>query len=166
MDLSYNNKKYNVEISQTKDVIATIDGVAQQDMLTALNKNIIHIQSDSGNMIAYCADDKDHFYINIEARMFVFDKVKAESAEFGTDSTSSGNIDILKPSMPGSVVNVLVQTGQEVNEGDGLITLEAMKMEITLFASISGTVKEVNVSKGEQVDTDKVLIIVEKITSE
>ncbi len=64
--------------------------------------------------------------------------------------------------MPGSIVKVLVEKGQKVDEGDGLIIIEAMKMETTMYSSISGIVTEVNAKAGEQVDSDKVLLVVEK----
>ncbi len=57
--------------------------------------------------------------------------------------------------MPGNVVRVLVETGAEVNEGDSILVLESMKMESTVPASASGTVREVHVAEGDKVDTDQ-----------
>ena len=68
--------------------------------------------------------------------------------------------DILAP-MPGKVLQVLVQSGQEVEEGTPLLVLEAMKMENILKSQASGIVQEVNVSKNETVDKNQKLIIIE-----
>lgn len=66
---------------------------------------------------------------------------------------------ILSP-MPGLVVNVLVEAGQAVQEGQTVVVLEAMKMENDLPSPITGTIKEVLVSKGQTVDQGQRLIVV------
>lgn len=60
--------------------------------------------------------------------------------------------------MPGMVTEIAVSPGQEVKEGDKLVVLEAMKMLTTVSASQDGVVKDVLVQKGEQVDSDDLLI--------
>jgi acetyl/propionyl-CoA carboxylase alpha subunit len=62
--------------------------------------------------------------------------------------------------MPGKVVKVLVDTGQEVAAGTPLVVLEAMKMEHTVRAAEAGTVRAIHVAVGEQVDTDRLLAVV------
>jgi biotin carboxyl carrier protein len=63
--------------------------------------------------------------------------------------------------MGGKVLDVKVSVGDAVSEGDEVIILEAMKMELPVVAEASGTVKEVKCSKGEAVEADGVLIVVE-----
>jgi acetyl-CoA/propionyl-CoA carboxylase biotin carboxyl carrier protein len=58
--------------------------------------------------------------------------------------------------MPGSVIAVQVESGTQVSEGDVVLVVEAMKMEHSLTAPVSGQV-EVLVSVGEQVAVDQVL---------
>ncbi len=60
--------------------------------------------------------------------------------------------------MPGMVTGVAVTAGQQVAEGDKLVTLEAMKMLTTVCAASDGIVTEVMVKKGEQVDSDDLLV--------
>ncbi len=62
--------------------------------------------------------------------------------------------------MPGKVVKVLVAAGQVVVAGAALVVLEAMKMEHTVRAGEAGTVRELHVAVGDQVDTDRLLAIV------
>jgi 3-methylcrotonyl-CoA carboxylase alpha subunit len=61
--------------------------------------------------------------------------------------------------MPGKVVEVLVRPGDEVDTGDGLVVLEAMKMENRLVAEAVATVAEVRVAAGDMVDGGQVLIV-------
>jgi biotin carboxyl carrier protein len=63
--------------------------------------------------------------------------------------------------MPGKIIRVLVKEGDEVQEGDVLCVLEAMKMENELRASKSGVVKEVTVEPGSDVEMGEVLVVVE-----
>jgi pyruvate carboxylase subunit B len=60
--------------------------------------------------------------------------------------------------MPGLVLRVLVAPGQEVQPGQGLVVLEAMKMENELRATVGGRVKGVLVEAGMAVDKGKVLL--------
>jgi len=63
--------------------------------------------------------------------------------------------------MPGKLVRVLVSAGQEVSVGDGLVVVEAMKMENELRAPKAGTVKEVPVREGQAVEAGTLLVVVE-----
>ncbi len=63
--------------------------------------------------------------------------------------------------MPGLVLEVSVEAGQEVEEGTPLLILEAMKMENVIKAPGTGVVKKVNVSKGEAVEKNHLLIEME-----
>lgn len=64
----------------------------------------------------------------------------------------------LKAPMPGLVVRVLVVAGQSVAPGQGLIVLEAMKMENELRAAAAGVVAEIRVVPGVAVDKGQVLV--------
>lgn len=64
----------------------------------------------------------------------------------------------LRAPMPGKVLEVLVEKGQDVNEGDPMLVLEAMKMENVLRAAGEGCIGSIFVSPGEAVEKDAVLI--------
>jgi biotin carboxyl carrier protein len=69
-----------------------------------------------------------------------------------------GASDSLKSGMPGKIVDVLVQEGQEVTAGQPLLIMEAMKMENEMKASHACVIKEILVKKGDSVETGAVLI--------
>ncbi len=64
--------------------------------------------------------------------------------------------------MPGKILSVRVEVGQQVAKGDPLIILEAMKMEHEVTAPHDGVVREVLVEVGQQVDAGDVLVVVEE----
>ena len=63
--------------------------------------------------------------------------------------------------MPGRVVRVLVAAGDAVSAGQGVVVVEAMKMENELRAPKAGRVKDVSVSAGASVDAGRVLVVIE-----
>lgn len=80
--------------------------------------------------------------------------------------TSSGPSGGFVAPMPGTVLDVRVQPGDIVAEGDTLIVLEAMKMEHHMNAPADGVVAEVRVEIGGQVETGNVLLIFEATGTE
>jgi propionyl-CoA carboxylase alpha chain len=62
--------------------------------------------------------------------------------------------------MPGTVVKVLAAPGDRVLKGDPVVVIEAMKMEHTIGAAADGTVAEILVEVGRQVDIDQVIAVV------
>ncbi|SDC37472.1 acetyl/propionyl/methylcrotonyl-CoA carboxylase subunit alpha [Nocardioides lianchengensis] len=75
------------------------------------------------------------------------------------DAVASGSL--LAP-MPGTVVQVAVEAGQQVEAGQPVLVLEAMKMQHTVSAPHAGTVAEISVEAGSQVAAGEVLAVVEE----
>ena len=63
--------------------------------------------------------------------------------------------------MPGTIINVLVNVGDEILEYQDVIILEAMKMENAIPSTEAGTVKEIKVQVNDKVATDQVLMVLE-----
>jgi pyruvate carboxylase len=72
-----------------------------------------------------------------------------------------GNPHHVAAPMPGLVVSVTVAPGEQVAAGQKLVTLEAMKMESTVYADMAGTIAEVLVHRGSQVETGDLLLRLE-----
>lgn len=70
------------------------------------------------------------------------------------------SVDVKAP-MPGKILDVLVNVGDQVKEDDELVILEAMKMENPIYAPADGTIKEIKVKAGDSVDTDQLMIVIE-----
>jgi biotin carboxyl carrier protein len=78
----------------------------------------------------------------------------------GPGAPAAGPQRITSP-MPGKVVRVLVKPGDDVKSRQGLVVVEAMKMENELRAGRDGRVRDVAVAEGQSVDAGAVLLIVE-----
>lgn len=101
--------------------------------------------------------------------------VHAEGVEWITEqslrdkqsrSTSVAKEIKMKSQMPGKVVRVLVEPGQSIEKGDGLIVLEAMKMENEIRAPQDGVIKSISVQPGQAVETGAELLRLGPKTSE
>ena len=64
--------------------------------------------------------------------------------------------EVLSP-LPGLVATVHVNTGDTVASGDPVVTLQSMKMEIPITAESDGTIAEILVSEGDEIDTGAVI---------
>ncbi|KPN63393.1 pyruvate carboxylase [Aliiroseovarius crassostreae] len=85
--------------------------------------------------------------------------VKATTAS--RPKAEEGNANHVGAPMPGVVASVAVTAGQEIKEGDLLLTIEAMKMETGIHAERDATVKALHVSAGGQIDAKDLLVELE-----
>jgi len=159
MKLSYKGKLYEVASKENELVI---DGKPYPIVLDKYNNNILKISLGGEQKVVYVASDERNAYVFIDGEQYVLQRVEES---YGIEEETNGSdksIEQIKPPMPGSIVKLLVEKGQEVEEGSPIVVVEAMKMEITLYSSISGVVSEINVEPGQQVDSDKVLVVIKR----
>lgn len=71
--------------------------------------------------------------------------------------------DLVAP-MSGNIWKILAKEGDNVNEDDEIIIMEAMKMEIPVAAPASGVLKSLNVKEGDPVEANDVLAVIEMIS--
>lgn len=82
-------------------------------------------------------------------------------SQMGLDLKAMQKAEPVKAPMPGMVLKILVSPGQQVNKGDALIILEAMKMENVLKASGTATVKSIKATERTAVEKGAILIELE-----
>jgi len=121
--------------------------------------------------------EKRSFYINVDGapeeiivealdEMTTASDAAAAATELSKSTTGSKRPKATKPgdvttTMPGSIVDVLVNEGDTVAAGDSLLVTEAMKMETEIEAPIAGNIAKIHVQKGDMVNPDEVLIEIE-----
>ena len=94
-------------------------------------------------------------------KMSVKEPIDLLLSNMGLDLKAMQKAEPIKAPMPGMVLKVLVTPGQQINKGDGLVILEAMKMENILKAAGSAVVKAIKVSERTAVEKGTVLIELE-----
>ena len=77
-----------------------------------------------------------------------------------TQSTSSGAATPITAGLPGTVVKIVSPVGTQVSDGTTILIVEAMKMEVEIKSSVSGSVKEIKVKPGDSIVAGQELAIV------
>lgn len=111
------------------------------------------------------ADDKGEvkvfFELNGQPRVIRVPDRKVKATTTVRPKAEAGNAAHVGAPMPGVVASVSVTPGQKVNDGDLILTIEAMKMETGLHAEKSGVVKAVHIKPGDQIDAKDLLVELE-----
>lgn len=140
------------------------DEVYQVDALK-LGEGIYSIiyRGRSYNLEMIDAGSPRHFTVNSFHNSYEVEVIDAQTRYRRSRSkgdTSDNNNTIVSP-MPGKIVKIPVKTGDDVEAGQTLIIVSAMKMESEFKAKSAGKVKSIHVAEGDTVDANKVLIVVE-----
>jgi biotin carboxyl carrier protein len=102
------------------------------------------------------------FDILVSGRLFHLEAVDERSRLLVEQArTASEGPQTVESEMPGKIVKLHVAEGSEVREGQGVVVVEAMKMENEIRSPIDGVVKELPVAEGQTVETGEVLFVVE-----
>ena len=159
--ISINNE--SIEILKSGDGKLSIDGNENDYNLIRVSKNYYHLLlNNKSYRIELLENDQigGSLQLKINGRLMqgrIAYRIEQVLKSMGMDSGKKIQKDIKAP-MPGLVLDVLVEAGQEVNEGDDLIILEAMKMENALKAPQAGVIASVSVSKQDKVDKNQLLV--------
>lgn len=105
--------------------------------------------------VALVTPDRCEVFSEGRTRIFAKPDPDEDAAGVGGDAGPR-----LTADMPGKIVKVLVQVGDEVSQGQPLVIMESMKMETELAAAVSGTVAEVAVAAGQVIGQGDLLVLV------
>jgi len=103
-----------------------------------------------------------YFELNGQPREVIIKDESIKSTVESKVKADPANEEHIGASMPGTVIKVLVEKGEKVNKGDHLMITESMKMETTVQAPFSGTIKDIYVKSGDAIQTGDLLIEISK----
>lgn len=116
------------------------------------------IQFDTESALVYTAAQQDQRYVAGLGQHYTFSTSENAPNRRRSRAGLGGG---LSAQMPGQVLEVRVSVGDHVKQGETLLILEAMKMEIRVASPITGIVKRVAVSRGDVVERGQALVDVE-----
>ncbi len=124
--------------------------------------SIIDENGDSFQIVLdSCSEEEKSYMLKVDGTMV---EVKAQSEfdlllkELGISAGGVKKLKEIKAPMPGLVLDVQVQEGDVVKEGDIVLVLEAMKMENVIKATAEAEVKSIKVKKGDTIDKGSVMV--------
>ena len=136
-----------------KSVSVDLDGVRGTDVHTLL--------MDGTSYRVVAKRDDGRWVVDVGGCHEIADVIDARTAairELVGDSGQSNGVQPIRAPMPGLVVKVEVEESDRVEPGQGLVIIEAMKMENELRADASARVEKIHVSHGDAVEKGQLLI--------
>ena len=116
------------------------------------------------SFIVNCTKDADKYTVIIRGKQFeieVDDEKSKLWKQIIAQKEGEGGSGKIKSQMPGLVVKYLVNEGDTVSKGDGIVILEAMKMENVIKSPVDGTVSKILVDPGTAVEKNQHLMTIE-----
>jgi len=114
----------------------------------------------------YLASDGDKYYGYFRGRHFVVQESSYEKDQVQRgEERSLEEMLIIRAPMPGKIIQINVEEGQEVRKNQTLAIVEAMKMENEIKSGMEAVVKKILIEDGDLVDSDKVLIELEALNN-
>ncbi|MBI3501879.1 MAG: biotin/lipoyl-binding protein [Bacteroidetes bacterium] len=132
--------------------------------IVEIKQGIFHIIKDNKSYnaeVLKANKEEKSFVIRINGNKYTVqlkDKYDELLKELGIDNASTKKVKEVKAPMPGLVVDVRVKEGDAVKKDDGLIVLQAMKMENIIKSPTEGSIKKVHIKKGDAIEKNQVMI--------
>ncbi len=159
-------EKYSIDISRKDSkVFADIDGRKYKLEVSSPESNV-YLLKHNGNIfevfIAFSETYDSLVQAKVGNRSFdlgVIDPKRLRATSVGIGG-ADGVVEI-KTSMPGKVVRILLNEGDEVAKGDGVVVVEAMKMQNEMKSPKDGKISKICFQEGETVNTGDILVVIE-----
>ncbi len=155
-------EKYVIDIDQEGRI--TVDEQTYEiDVQFLSDSGVLSLLLDKHSIEAIVEERDDTWEVLIHGELYTV-LVQDERAfrlekEQGTSFDVSGDA-IVKSPMPGLIIDILVEAGQSVEQGEKVVILESMKMENELRSSRDGVVAHVYVSPGASVEKGQALVAI------
>jgi biotin carboxyl carrier protein len=155
-------KKLEVETLGTGGYAVTLDGKRHELESLVLPHGSISMIVENESYFAEFYEKGDEVDVMLRghvARVDIVDERRLRQR--AASAIIAEGKQVISAPMPGKVVKVFVKVGDEVKEGQGLVVVEAMKMENELKAPRAGKVTEVLAKEGTPVENGAKLVVVE-----
>jgi biotin carboxyl carrier protein len=161
-----NDKNHNIEVKRVADTVwAEVDGRVYEIEASEPESNVYLLKHDGKIYEVFVSPHSDTGEpVNVrvganELEITLIDPKRLRGGR-GVDAHAAGAAEI-KTAMPGKVVRIIAATGAEIKKGDGVIVVEAMKMQNEIRSPKDGIVKEIRVPEGSTVNAGDVLAVIE-----
>ena len=152
-------QEYQVTLEESG--LVTVDGVPLDVDLQTIDGGFHYsLLAGATSLEVFVEHCEDVCFVSIEGHRYqvkVEDERQRRAGRRLEAVLPVGDAEVTSP-MPGMVVAILVEEGQLVRTGEGLLILEAMKMENEIRAPRNGVVEAVNVAPGQRVSHDEALM--------
>jgi biotin carboxyl carrier protein len=118
-----------------------------------ISENCLSLLVNGKAFTVYFAEANGKKHVSIGGEQFCIEEAQSDaSAGSGADAAAVDEAPVAASPMPGKVVKILAKLGDKVEKGQGLVIVEAMKMENEIKSPVKGVVDKVNFKAGDLVD--------------
>lgn len=157
----YRDRAISVELQRIGDgrFLANVDEEEHQVEARLVDSTTMSIVIDGVARMARVVRVAGRYHVVLGGETYLLSP-ETHTADGADRHVEPVSPEIIAP-MPGKVLQVLVRAGQEVTDGDGLLILEAMKMENRIVAEAPATVRRVHVKEGQMIEAGTLLVELE-----
>ena len=157
MRLRCGNERYDLTVREGADGLEVrVDRASFSGAVTEVAPGTYLLREGTQVTTFHCVRDGSDIHLSWRGVVYRL-REEAEGSPAGPRAAAGA----LEAPMPGKVIAVMVAPGQAVHRGDGVLVVEAMKMENTLRAPRDGTVRSLAVTVGDMVTPGVVLVEIE-----
>jgi len=163
--------KYNVQIGDAMRVVellqlddglhVSVDGVGVEMDAEILQPGLLSLRVGKRSYHCWLDETPQGRRVVVEGRRLAYSVADPRQLRRGAHSGMEGGVAQMKAPMPGRVVNLLVQVGDAVEAKQGVVVIEAMKMQNELKAPKAGRVVRIHAAAGDTVQSGAVLVEIE-----
>ncbi|OUR99050.1 acetyl-CoA carboxylase biotin carboxyl carrier protein subunit [Flavobacteriales bacterium 33_180_T64] len=153
--------KVNVNKSFDFDISETDSSNLNSTKVSASKFHVLHDNSSYKVEIATSNFNKKIYEVKVNNNTYninILNNLDLLIKKMGFEIGSSKVVNIIKAPMPGLILEINVKIGQEVEENDPLLILEAMKMENVITSPRAGIIKSISAKQGDAVEKNQLLI--------
>jgi biotin carboxyl carrier protein len=155
-----NNEKYDLEIKRDGEkVFAKVNDRAYELAASEVEPNVYLLKYNNRIFQIYVAPNGIVNLGNHQLEISMTDPKRLHSLKAA--GAKSEGISEIRTAMPGKLVRILVEVGAEIKQGDGVLVVEAMKMQNEMKSPKDGIIKEIRFEEGATVNAGEVLAIIE-----
>jgi len=156
------DREFRVDVTRDGEgYIISLNGERRNVVIAYEDNAKLTLIVDNKPFMIVKEQDENQIRVNNDVYMVhVLDEQIQELIKASPDTSQKQKLAI-KSIMPGLVVDVNVEEGDTVKNGDGLLVVEAMKMQNEIKANRDGVVRRILVRKGQTVNSGEILIVIE-----
>ncbi|EDP69986.1 pyruvate carboxylase [Flavobacteriales bacterium ALC-1] len=154
---------YKIKVNTSHQFEVTKEDTQALDAIASTSDNFHILQNNASVKASILSSDFNTKTYTIKVNNNIYnvninDALDQQIEALGFEVGASKKVNNIKAPMPGLILEINVNVGDEVKEDDALLILEAMKMENVINSPREGVIKSIAINQGETVDKNSLLI--------
>lgn len=160
-DIQHSGRTMRLDITAEDSLYRLeLDGKLLEFRCVRVDENSLSILIGDRSYTAHVQSTPPTYSVQLQDLRYEYEVMEGGGGSSGGKRTGAGPQRIVAP-MPGKIVGVLRTPGDRLKEGDGVVVVEAMKMQNELRTPRAGILKEIRVATGEAIEAGAVVALID-----